>query len=99
MRRKPDALERPDVIRHQRFADLPDGQRRERRRRRPRQPVVLKIAQIRPAKTASAISAPLQLKAAVLLRVAPGEQNREDDQHRDRADVDKNLDQADEFRA
>ena len=39
------------------------------------------------------------VEAAVFFSVAPGEQNREHDQDRDRADINENLNQADELRA
>ena len=45
------------------------------------------------------MTTPLQLNPPVLLRLAAGEQNGENDQDRDRADIDKDLHQADELRA
>ena len=60
---------------------------------------VLRIAQSKPPKTATAMIAPPQLRSARVLDVASGQQNREYNQHGDRADVDKYLHQPDELRA
>ena len=39
------------------------------------------------------------VEAAIFLGLAPRQQNREDDQNRDRADIDEDLHQPDELRA
>ena len=96
---QPDALQRPDVIGHQHFADPLDGERFDWRRGDGERSGVWRIAQSKPAKTARATSTPPQLNPPVVLIRAAGEQNREDDQDRDRADINKDLDQPDELRA
>ena len=61
VRTKPDALQRPDIIGHQNFADPFHGERFDLRCREWRAIVVFKIAQINPPNTASAITTPPQL--------------------------------------
>ena len=74
-----DALQRPDVIGHERFADLPNGQRRHRlsrdaKRRR------LHNGPEQAGKDRERDDDAPPVKTAILFRVAPGEQNRENDQ-------------------
>ena len=93
-----DALQRPNVTGHQHFADSLHGERFDWRRC---DGLRLRFEncpdQANEYGDGYGNAAPVE--AGIFSHVAPRQQNREDNQHRDRADVDKNLHQTDELRA
>ena len=60
---------------------------------------VWRIAQIKPANTAKAMTTPAPVKSTGIFVRAAGQQNREHDQDRDRADINEDLDQSDKLSA
>ena len=96
---EPDALQRPDVIGHEHFADPFDGERFDLRRGNRERRSFSESTRASPPNTASATTTPLQLKPRCSFGLAPREQNGENNQDSDGADINKNLHQSDEFSA
>ena len=87
-----DALQRPDVIGHQRFADSFDGERSSLWRRRWRATAFAESPK-QPGKHSKRDNNAAPIEHRGVPSIAAGEQNRENDQHRDCADINEYLDQ------
>src|ERR1041385_1815199 len=91
-----DALQRPDIIRHQHFTDAFDGERFDRwrndgdRRR-------FQNCPDEPSEDGQRHDRSAPIETARLFIFATGEQDREDDQDGDRAYINEYLDESDEF--
>ena len=92
-------MQRPDIIGHQRFADSFDGERLDCAARRSATDGVLRIAHDQTAENGDGHDNTAPVNAAVFSDVAPGQKNGENNQDRDRADIDEYLHQPDKLRA